>query len=109
MNLTFTKLMSVGVALAFCLMGTAVWVSAQTWDNRTSQTGVFHAVDASTGEILYNFNLGTTSKSGPITYMLDGKQYVAQSVGSVPGCSVPDWGIEECRPAHDSLVMAFRR
>ncbi len=49
----------------------------------TSQTGVFHAADATTGEILYTFNLNTKPKSGPITYMLDGKQYVVQAIGGL--------------------------
>ena len=68
----------------------------------TSQTGVFHAVNATTGEILYTHSLGTTSKSGPITYMLDGKQYVVQMVGSVPG-----WGIEEHHLNRGSMMFAF--
>lgn len=70
----------------------------------TSQTGVFHAVNATTGGILYTFNLGTTSKSGPITYMLDGKQYVVQPVGGVP-----DRDFEDHNLAHDPLVVAFSR
>ncbi|PYM07851.1 MAG: PQQ-dependent dehydrogenase, methanol/ethanol family, partial [Candidatus Rokuibacteriota bacterium] len=50
----------------------------------TSQGGVFHATNATTGEILYTFNLGTTAYSGPITFMVDGKQCVAQVVGGSP-------------------------
>ena len=70
----------------------------------TSQAGIFHATNATTGEILYTFNLGVTPKSGPITYMLDGKQYVVQPVGGVPG-----WGFEEHNLDHGSLVVAFSR
>ena len=70
----------------------------------TSQAGVFHATNATTGEILYTFNLGVTPKSGPITYMLDGKQYVVQPVGGVPG-----WGFEEHNLDHGSMVVAFSR
>ena len=69
----------------------------------TSQTGVFHAVNATTGEILYTFNLGMTSKSGPITYLLDGEQYVLLQLAG----SAPDWGYEEHRPGRDSVIAAF--
>jgi alcohol dehydrogenase (cytochrome c) len=51
----------------------------------TSQAGVFTASDASTGAILYQFSVGTTAKAGPITYMVDGKQYVVQTLGGLPG------------------------
>jgi alcohol dehydrogenase (cytochrome c) len=51
----------------------------------TSQAGIFTASDASTGAILYQFSVGTTAKAGPITYMVDGKQYVVQTLGGLPG------------------------
>lgn len=34
------------------------------------------AIDAKTGELLWNVNLGGPSASGPISYAVDGKQYV---------------------------------
>ena len=70
----------------------------------TSQNADFQAVDAASGEILYAVNLGTTPKSGPITYMLDGKQYVVQAVGGVPG-----WGYEEHSLEHGNLIVALSR
>ena len=70
----------------------------------TSQNADFQAVDAASGEILYAVNLGTTPKSGPITYMLDGKQYVVQAVGGVPG-----WGYEEHNLEHGNLIVALSR
>ena len=70
----------------------------------TSQAGVFHAKNATTGETLYDLGFGMTPKSGPITYMLDGKQYVVQLVGGVPG-----WGIEERHLDHDSMMVALSR
>ena len=70
----------------------------------TSASGVFHATHAVTGEILYTFNLGTTAKAGPITFMLDGKQYVVQAVGGVPG-----FGYEEHHLQHGNMVVAFTR
>ena len=39
--------------------------------------GHFVALDARTGELLWNTNLGGTVASGPITYSVDGQQYVA--------------------------------
>ena len=39
--------------------------------------GFIVALDARTGELLWNTNLGGTIASGPITYSVDGQQYVA--------------------------------
>jgi alcohol dehydrogenase (cytochrome c) len=38
--------------------------------------GLFFALDATTGERLWHVNLGGPSASGPISYAVDGKQYV---------------------------------
>jgi alcohol dehydrogenase (cytochrome c)/quinohemoprotein ethanol dehydrogenase len=40
-----------------------------------------HAYDAKTGQQLWSFNAQTSVFAGPITYELDGKQYIAASVG----------------------------
>ncbi len=46
----------------------------------------FRAYDAKTGEKLWSFDAQTGLVAGPITFELDGKQYVAASVGgNVPG------------------------
>ena len=39
--------------------------------------GHFFALDARNGELLWRTNLGGTIASGPITFAVDGKQYVA--------------------------------
>jgi alcohol dehydrogenase (cytochrome c) len=39
--------------------------------------GHFFALDARTGDLLWRVNLGGTIASGPITFAVDGKQYVA--------------------------------
>jgi alcohol dehydrogenase (cytochrome c) len=39
--------------------------------------GHFFALDAKTGELLWKVNLGGTVASGPITYAVDGRQYVS--------------------------------
>ena len=43
--------------------------------------GDFRAIDAKTGKILWKRNLGSGIGAGPVTYMVDGKQYVAVVVG----------------------------
>ena len=42
----------------------------------------FEAVDASTGRSLWHFNTGQVMRASPMTYAVDGTQYVAISVGS---------------------------
>ncbi len=39
--------------------------------------GMFHATDAKTGKELWKFNAGSGITAAPMTYTLDGKQYVA--------------------------------
>jgi len=41
--------------------------------------GYFFALDARTGQLLWKTNLGGTVSGGPITYSVDGRQYVAVS------------------------------
>jgi PQQ-dependent dehydrogenase (methanol/ethanol family) len=43
--------------------------------------GEFRAIDAKSGNILWKKSLGSGVGAGPITYMVDGKQYVAVVVG----------------------------
>ena len=42
-----------------------------------SREGQLIAADAKSGEVLWNFNLGGTVRSSPISYAINGKQYVA--------------------------------
>jgi PQQ-dependent dehydrogenase (methanol/ethanol family) len=44
--------------------------------------GAFVAADAKTGAPLWHFNTGQSWKAGPMTYAIDGKQYVAIAAGS---------------------------
>jgi alcohol dehydrogenase (cytochrome c) len=44
--------------------------------------GHFFALDAHTGELLWKVSLGGTVASGPMTYAVDGRQYVAVSADS---------------------------
>ena len=44
--------------------------------------GSFEAVDAQTGKPLWHFNTGQNASASPMTYAVDGKEYVAIAVGS---------------------------
>jgi glucose dehydrogenase len=43
--------------------------------------GYFQAVDARSGELLWKMNLGGQMAAGPMTYQVDGRQYVAIAAG----------------------------
>ncbi len=43
--------------------------------------GYFHALNARTGELLWKATLGGDIISGPITYEVDGKQYISVCAG----------------------------
>jgi alcohol dehydrogenase (cytochrome c) len=44
--------------------------------------GSFFALDARTGKALWDTNLGPSVAAGPMTYMVNGKQYVSIQAGS---------------------------
>ena len=44
-------------------------------------SGEFNALDARTGELLWQFQCGSGHHSSPSTYTVDGRQYVAVPVG----------------------------
>jgi alcohol dehydrogenase (cytochrome c) len=69
----------------------------------TSQNGAFQAMNATTGELLYTFNLGTTAYAGPITFVADGKQCVVQAVGGTPS----KFGYKEHNMELGGLVASF--
>jgi alcohol dehydrogenase (cytochrome c) len=47
--------------------------------------GIFHALNARTGEELWHMNVGSGVGAGPITFAVDGKQYVAVLAGRAEG------------------------
>ena len=47
--------------------------------------GELKAVDATNGNVLWKFNVGTGILQSPVTYMLDGKQYVSVVAGRIKG------------------------
>ena len=47
--------------------------------------GMFKAVDAKTGDVLWQFRVGTGITQSAVTYSIDGKQYVAVVAGRLKG------------------------
>lgn len=47
-----------------------------------SDEGNFFALDAETGKPLWDFQMGGAVRSNPISFAIDGRQYVAVSAGS---------------------------
>lgn len=70
----------------------------------TTQGGSFQVTDAVTGKVLYVKELGTTAKSGPSTFKVNGKQMIVQVLGGLPG-----FGREGAYPGMNfgSMVVAF--
>ncbi|HXJ40035.1 MAG TPA: PQQ-binding-like beta-propeller repeat protein, partial [Bryobacteraceae bacterium] len=51
--------------------------------------GAFLAADSKSGKVLWHFNAGAISKAGPMTYSVDGTQYI----GAVAGSTVLAFGV----------------
>jgi PQQ-dependent dehydrogenase (methanol/ethanol family) len=50
-----------------------------------NQRGQFKAVDAESGKVLWTFKAGSGINQGAVTYMIDGKQYIAVVSGRLVG------------------------
>ena len=48
-----------------------------------SMEGNFMALDVETGKLLWRKNLGARTDNSPITYLVDGKQYVSVKAGLI--------------------------
>ena len=48
-----------------------------------ARSGYFQALDARNGDLLWKASLGSQIINGPVTYAVDGKQYVAVISGHV--------------------------
>jgi alcohol dehydrogenase (cytochrome c) len=71
---------------------------------------VFRAVDTRTGKTLWQSRLGTTVKGYPVTFSVDGKQYVAVTTGLGGGSpeAKPSTMLTEVnRPLYGSAVYVF--
>ena len=53
--------------------------------------GYFQALDARTGALLWKASLGAQIVTGPMTYQVDGKQYVA----TISGINLVVFGLRE--------------
>jgi outer membrane protein assembly factor BamB len=72
--------------------------------------GRFSAFDAESGDELWGFNAGSGINSAPMTYSIDGEQYVAVTVGRptvIPGFVGGELGKQmvDATPAGGSLVV----
>jgi alcohol dehydrogenase (cytochrome c) len=64
------------------ILGSGVMATAGGLVFYGSSQGAFVAADAKTGKLLWHFNTGQPWKAGPMTYMVDGNQYVGVAAGS---------------------------
>ena len=69
--------------------------------------GRFRAFDQETGEVLWEINLGSPVTGFPITYAVDGRQYVAVSTGSAATASGFIGLTRELRPSAGNTFFVF--
>ena len=69
--------------------------------------GRFRALDQETGESLWEINLGTSVTGFPITYAVDGKQYVVASTGSSLSSRDNMRLTPELRPSNGNNIFVF--
>ena len=69
--------------------------------------GRFRALDQETGEVLWEINLGSPVTGFPITYAVDGTQYVAVSTGSAASASGFIGLTPEIRPSSGNNLFVF--
>ena len=67
-------------------MGDTTWAGVLTTASNLlfsgGREGYFFALNARTGELLWKVPLGGQVNSGPMTYAVDGKQYVTIAAGT---------------------------
>ena len=81
----------------YCIGGrTGVLVRGAPIDKRGK------AFDQDTGEVLWEINLGSPVRGFPITYSVDGRQYVVASTGSGNSGLTP-----ELRPSNGNNIFVF--
>jgi hypothetical protein len=72
--------------------------------------GNFIALDAASGKALWHFQCGASVYSSPMTYAVDGKQYVAVAAGTALSRLVfRDCGVRGCGDFHDESRCVQRR
>ncbi|MEO2194996.1 MAG: PQQ-binding-like beta-propeller repeat protein [bacterium] len=69
--------------------------------------GRFRAFDQNTGAILWQINLGSPVSGYPITFAVDGRQYVAVSTGTAGNASINLRMTPELRPSAGNNLFVF--
>ena len=69
--------------------------------------GRFKAWDQETGEVLWEINLGSAVTSFPISYAVDGKQYIAVGTGTASTASLFGRLTPEIRPSAGNNLFVF--
>ena len=69
--------------------------------------GRFRALDQETGEVLWEINLGSAVTGFPITYAVDGQQYVAVSTGTALNTTALLRLTPELRPSTGNNLFVF--
>jgi alcohol dehydrogenase (cytochrome c) len=69
--------------------------------------GRFKAFDQETGEILWEINLGSAVTGFPISYAVNGKQYIAVGTGTASTASLFGRLTPEIRPSAGNNLFVF--
>ena len=71
------------------------------------ENGDFDAFDAKTGEKLWHFYLGVGAMAPPVTYRVDGVQYVVVAAGGAGGGGYTHIMDTLGRPAYGGVIAIF--
>ena len=69
--------------------------------------GRFRAFDQETGEVLWEINLGSPVTGYPISFSVDGRQYVVASTGSAANAGINLRMTPELRPSFGNNIFVF--
>ena len=69
--------------------------------------GRFRGLDHETGEVLWEINLGSSVTGFPISYAVEGRQYVAVSTGTASTASAFSRLTPELRPSSGNTLFVF--
>ena len=69
--------------------------------------GRFRALDAETGEVLWEINLGSPVTGFPVTFSVEGRQYVAASTGRSLTSGAFNRLTPELRPSAGNTLFVF--
>jgi outer membrane protein assembly factor BamB len=69
--------------------------------------GHFHALDQDTGQVLWEISLGAPVTGYPITYAVNGKQYVAVSTGTSLVSAGVNRMAPELKPSINNAIFVF--